>query len=72
MWPSVFVVDVLHLDGENLARAPLLERKAKLARLLAGAPAGLRFSEHFTEPGPEVRAAACHIGAEGVVSKRVD
>jgi bifunctional non-homologous end joining protein LigD len=35
-----FAFDLLHLDGENLAAAPLLERKARLAVLLAGAPAG--------------------------------
>jgi bifunctional non-homologous end joining protein LigD len=67
-----FVFDLLHLDGENLARAALLERKDRLERLLAGAPPKLRLSQHFTAPGPEVRAAACQIGAEGVVSKRID
>jgi DNA ligase D-like protein (predicted ligase) len=67
-----FAFDLLHLDGENLARAPLLERKDRLERLLAGAPPRLRLSQHFTAPGPEVRAAACQIGAEGVVSKRAD
>jgi ATP-dependent DNA ligase len=67
-----FAFDLMHLDGENLARAPLLERKERLAHLLDGASAGLRFSQHFPGPGPEVRAAACQIGAEGVVSKRID
>jgi bifunctional non-homologous end joining protein LigD len=67
-----FAFDLLHLDGENLAAVPLLERKARLVELLAGAPAGLHYSEHFLEPGPQVRAAACQIGAEGVVSKRIN
>jgi ATP-dependent DNA ligase len=35
-----FVFDLLHLDGENLARAPLLERKQRLAHLLDGASGG--------------------------------
>jgi bifunctional non-homologous end joining protein LigD len=67
-----FVFDLLHLDGEDVSRLPLLERKAKLEKLLAGAPATIRYCEHFTEPGPQVLAAAGQIGAEGVVSKRTD
>jgi bifunctional non-homologous end joining protein LigD len=50
----------------------LLERKAKLQELLSRAAAGLRYCEHFVEPGPQVLAAACQIGAEGLVSKRAD
>jgi bifunctional non-homologous end joining protein LigD len=67
-----FAFDLLHLDGEDVSRLPLVDRKARLQKLLTGAPAGLRFSQHFTEPGPDVLAAACRIGAEGVVSKRID
>ena len=37
-----FAFDVLHLDGENLAGLPLLERKAKLAALLMGPPLSRR------------------------------
>jgi bifunctional non-homologous end joining protein LigD len=68
----LFAFDLLHLDGEDFARKLLLERKARLAGLLAGAPAGIHYSEHFTESCPQVRVAACQIGAEGVVSKRID
>jgi bifunctional non-homologous end joining protein LigD len=67
-----FVFDLLHLDGEDVSRLPLLERKAKLEKLLAGVPVAMRYCEHFTEPGPQVLAAAGQIGAEGVVSKRTD
>ena len=37
----------LHLDGEDLMRLPLLERKARLEALLADAPPVLRFSGHM-------------------------
>jgi bifunctional non-homologous end joining protein LigD len=67
-----FAFDLLYLDGEDLSRRPLLERKEQLAKLLARAPAGLRYCEHFAEPGPDVLTAACQIGAEGIVSKRID
>ena len=39
-----FAFDLLHLDGEDLMRLPLLERKARLEALLADAPPVLRFS----------------------------
>ena len=41
-----FAFDLLHLDGEDLMRLPLLERKARLEALLSGAPALIRFSSH--------------------------
>jgi bifunctional non-homologous end joining protein LigD len=67
-----FAFDLLHLDGEDLRPAPLVERKARLAKLLAKAPATIRYSEHFTQAGPEVLRGACEVGAEGIVSKRSD
>jgi bifunctional non-homologous end joining protein LigD len=67
-----FAFDLIYLDGEDLSRRPLLERKERLAKLLGRAPAGLRYCEHFSEPGPYVLAAACRLGAEGIVSKRAD
>jgi ATP-dependent DNA ligase len=34
--------------------------------------AGILFNEHIAEDGPTVFAHACRLGAEGIVSKRVD
>jgi bifunctional non-homologous end joining protein LigD len=62
--------DLLHLDGWDLTRAPLLERKALLERLLEGAPAAIRYGEHVTEAGAKFFAAACKLGLEGIVAKR--
>src|SRR5262249_16376787 len=45
------VFDLLHLDGQDLTGAPLEQRKAALARILAGPPAGLRYSEHVVGGG---------------------
>jgi ATP-dependent DNA ligase len=59
-----FAFDLLHLDGEDLRQSPLLERKARLADLLAEPPAGLRYSQHFAEPGPDVLKAVCGLGCE--------
>jgi DNA ligase D-like protein (predicted ligase) len=67
-----FAFDLLELDGENVARLPLLERKERLARLLKDPPAGIVYSEHEGGDGEAFRRAACRHGLEGVVSKRID
>jgi ATP-dependent DNA ligase len=38
---TYFAFDLLELDGEDIARLPLLERKKQLAALLRKAPAGI-------------------------------
>jgi bifunctional non-homologous end joining protein LigD len=55
-------------DGEDLHDLPFLDRKAALARLLRNTDAGILFNEHIAEDGP----VACRLGAEGIVSKKVD
>ena len=62
--------DLLHLDGWDLRQVPLVERKALLERLLEGASAAIRYSEHVAEDGAKFFAAACKLGLEGVVAKR--
>jgi bifunctional non-homologous end joining protein LigD len=39
---------------------------------LRGTKAGILFNEHTVEGGPVVFAHACRLGAEGIVSKKVD
>ena len=69
-----FAFDLLRIDGEDLRKEPLIERRERLARLLSGVPSGgpLRLSEHIVGNGPEVFVNACKAGAEGIISKRVD
>jgi bifunctional non-homologous end joining protein LigD len=69
-----YVFDLLHLDGRDLIRAPLIERKRALERLVGRLSRNgtIRFSEHFTEPGPKLLQHACRLGLEGIVSKRGD
>ncbi len=62
--------DLLHLDGWDLTRAPLTERKALLERLLENAPPAIRYGEHVKQDGAKFFAAACKLGLEGVVAKR--
>src|SRR5262249_1978323 len=66
-----YVFDLLHLDGRDLVRAPLIERKRALEVLLGRkGKAPIRYSEHFATDGAEVLARACDLHLEGIVSKR--
>jgi bifunctional non-homologous end joining protein LigD len=68
-----YAFDLLYLNGIDLRGAPLIERKALLAKLLRGRKAGtLRLSEHFTTEGHEMLDKACELGLEGIISKRAD
>lgn len=64
--------DLLWLDGWDLTGAPLFERKRALAELLGAASSStrLRYLDHVVGRGEQVFHAACHSGAEGIVSKR--
>src|SRR5262249_22676901 len=64
--------DLLFLDGEDTDRLPLVERKERLRSLFRREIRGLRFADHVVGDGPRLRAEACKLGVEGVVSKRVD
>jgi len=69
-----YVFDLLHLDGEEVARLPLEERKARLESLVRRLPAAslIRYSSHVVGGGREFFAAAAERGLEGIVSKRRD
>jgi bifunctional non-homologous end joining protein LigD len=67
-----FAFDLLELDGANVARLPLGERKKRLADLLKKPPAGIVYSEHEGGDGEAFRRAACEHRLEGIVSKRLD
>jgi bifunctional non-homologous end joining protein LigD len=67
-----FAFDLLHLDGEDLAARPLLERKAALANLLGEGRVPIRYAPHVEGSGASVFREACRLGLEGIVSKRAD
>jgi len=72
---AYMIFDLLYLDGWDLTGARLEDRKAALARLLAGArdkASVLRFSDHVIGSGADFLAHACELGIEGIVSKRRD
>jgi bifunctional non-homologous end joining protein LigD len=54
------------------ATAPSSSARPALARLLHGSKTAILLNEHIAEDGAVVFAHACKLGAEGIVSKRVD
>jgi bifunctional non-homologous end joining protein LigD len=67
-----FGFDLLELDGDDLRRRPLAERRTRLASLLDGSGPELRYSESFEGDGAAFFAAAARMELEGIVSKRLD
>jgi bifunctional non-homologous end joining protein LigD len=66
-----YAFDLLNLEGKDLTRLPLSERKSLLEGLLEGAPDTIRFSASFpAEPGPLVEEMQKR-GLEGLIAKRV-
>jgi bifunctional non-homologous end joining protein LigD len=59
--------DLLYLNGYDLRKLPLVERKSHLKKLIA--KTGVQFSESFEIDGREMFEHACAVGLEGVVSK---
>ena len=71
---TFMALDLLELDGVDLRKKPLIERKTLLKELLGTRPKTslLQFSEHMEGDGNEVLRNACLFGLEGIVSKRID
>jgi len=63
--------DLLELDGKDLRGQPIEIRKTALAKVLKGSHLSIVLNEHFEEDGAAVYRAACQLGCEGVVSKRL-
>jgi bifunctional non-homologous end joining protein LigD len=70
--PMLYAFDLIEHDGQDLRDLLLLDCKAAMARLLRDTEVGILLNEHVAEDCPTVFAHACRLGAEGIVSKRVD
>jgi bifunctional non-homologous end joining protein LigD len=66
-----FAFDLLHLDGEDVAALSLLERKAKLRKLIEASDVDgtIKYVDHVVGDAKRVLAEACKLGAEGVIVK---
>ena len=59
---------LLVLDGDDLRKRPLLERKSALARLLIRSRGGIQYVEHADGHAERMFAAMCELGLEGIES----
>ena len=59
--------DLLYLNGHDLRKLPLFERKPRLKKIID--ETDVQFSESFEVKGEEIYEHACKSGLEGVVSK---
>jgi bifunctional non-homologous end joining protein LigD len=64
---AMVAFDLLYLNGYDLRKLPLFERKALLKKNIGGTD--IQFSESFEVDGGEMFKHACKTGLEGVVSK---
>jgi bifunctional non-homologous end joining protein LigD len=62
--------DLIELDGADLRRVPIEERKRQLDRLLHRCKPGLQLTDHVFGDGARVFRQICALGLEGIVSKR--
>jgi bifunctional non-homologous end joining protein LigD len=63
--------DMIELDGEDLRRTRIEERKRALAKLLGRFQPGIVVNEYFEGDGAIIYKHACTLGCEGIVSKRL-
>jgi bifunctional non-homologous end joining protein LigD len=66
-----YAFDLLYLDGYDLRRVPLKERKNKLASLLVTGDS-VRYSDHYEKQGKALFEMARAKGLEGILAKRCD
>jgi len=65
-----YAFDVLHLDGRDLTRLPLEERRRHLPTIVKGS--GILISQELPGTAQQVIAAVQRLGLEGVIAKRKD
>src|SRR3954462_6619285 len=69
---TYFAFDLLSLNGQNLSRESLEDRKRALHKLVGRGAGVIRYNPHFDSDGAQVFANACALGAEGIISKLRD
>jgi bifunctional non-homologous end joining protein LigD len=69
-----YAFDLLHLDGKDLSKKPLIERKQALKSLLEKLDVSrtIQYSEHVRGNGEKVFRAMCKAGQEGIIAKQAD
>jgi ATP-dependent DNA ligase len=63
--------DLLEVNGEDIRREPIEDRKRRLAGLLRLPHDGIALNEAFGGDGAMIYKHACALNCEGIVSKRL-
>ncbi|HZL13270.1 MAG TPA: non-homologous end-joining DNA ligase, partial [Verrucomicrobiae bacterium] len=67
-----YAFDLLQLNGKDLRRLPLTERKLELEKLLKNSSGTVRFSAALGDDGKKLLKQAEKLGLEGLIGKRKD
>jgi bifunctional non-homologous end joining protein LigD len=65
-----FAFDLLFLNGEDLRGLPLIERKARLKKLLRRKRSRVLYVDHIEARGRKFFEKVCELDLEGIVAKR--
>jgi hypothetical protein len=70
--PCFFAFDLLMLDGKEMRRERLIDRRLELRRLLRSAPSEslLRYVDHVNGSGMALFERVCDLDLEGIVAKQ--
>ena len=68
---TLYLFDLMAVEGFDLRSLPLVQRKALLRKVLPEA-GPLKYSEHFEQDGEALYDRAVGMGLEGVVAKKAD
>jgi bifunctional non-homologous end joining protein LigD len=69
---TLIAFDLIEMQGDDMRNHKLIDRKTRLAKMLARGDAAIQLNEHLAYDGPAVFEHACRLGLEGIVSKRLD
>ncbi len=62
-------LDLLYVDAVDLRDLPLVDRKAKLRKLIPRTPSSVLYLDHINGKGVELFEQCCELDLEGVVAK---
>lgn len=65
-----YAFDLLSLNGEDIRTMTLLERKARLRKLIRRGRSHLLYVDHIEQKGCEFFKRICELDLEGIVAKR--
>jgi bifunctional non-homologous end joining protein LigD len=68
---TICAFDLIEVDGTDLRRRPIEERKDRLSRLSQRCYFGITVNEVYTGDGSMIYKHACTLGCEGIVSKQL-